>query len=323
VQVLEVESSRVVVATEPVGRDRPAPLATWVMVRLTGPEQQREELRRYQASTGLALGGIVLALILTANLGRTLRRERAQRERLHEQLRRSEHLAALGTLLAGVAHEVRNPLAGIRSTVQLWQRLPDQARTPESLAAVVRAVDRLNALVGRLLYFARTGHDEHRPVDLNAVVREALALLQPQADAQGVTLAADLAPDLPRVSGSAEALRQVALNLALNALQAMPGGGLLTCRTRAPGGARVELEVADTGPGVAAADRAHLFEPFYTTRPEGTGLGLALCREIVRQHGGDITLGPDPGPGAIFRVVLPAGGAAEEVGGPKGRRSVP
>jgi signal transduction histidine kinase len=109
------------------------------------------------------------------------------------------------------------------------------------------------------------------------------------------------------VPGAGQALRQVLLNLAGNALQAMPGGGTLTARTRAtPEG--LELTVADTGPGVAVEDRAHLFEPFHTTRPDGTGLGLALCREIVEQHGGHIELTTAVGePGATFRVRLPFG----------------
>jgi signal transduction histidine kinase len=305
VDVLEVATSRVVVATEPVGGPRPALVAAWVMVRLTGPEQQQERARRFQMSTGLALGGILLALVLAANLGRSLRQEREHRDRLREELRRAEHLASLGRLLAGVAHEVRNPLAGIRSTLQLWQRLPDQAGQPAATDALLGAVDRLEALVSRLLYFARAGHDEHRPVDLNALVRETVALLRARAEAQSVSWELDLEPKLPAVSGSSQALHQVVLNLATNALQAMPAGGRCTFRTASlAGGRRVELWVRDTGPGVPEAARAHLFEPFFTTRPEGTGLGLALCREVVRQHGGDVTL--ESGPGAAFRVGLPA-----------------
>src|SRR5207237_6949394 len=114
--------------------------------RLTGPEQHRAQVSRYQVSTFLALGGIVSALVLTWRLGHNLGKEREARERLREELRRSEHLASLGMLLAQVAHEVRNPLAGIRSTVQLWQRLPDESRTPESLEAVIPGVDRRDAL---------------------------------------------------------------------------------------------------------------------------------------------------------------------------------
>jgi two-component system sensor histidine kinase HydH len=312
VLVRDVGPSRVAIAAEPVGEERSARLATWVMARIHSPDQQRDELARSRTSAGLALGGIGLSLMLTANLVRTLRRERGQRESLREELRRAENLASLGRLLAGVAHEVRNPLAALRSTVQLWQRLPDRARTPESMDAVVRSVDRLNDLVSRLLYFARSGHDARTPVDLNAIVRDAFELVRAQADGQKVTLAADLAPDLPPLSGSAQALQQVVLNLATNALQAMPGGGQMDCQTRwLPAEGEAELRIRDSGPGVPAEARARLFEPFFTTRAEGTGLGLALCREIVRQHGGRIDLADGDGRGAEFVVRLPRGKVEE------------
>ncbi|TMQ32461.1 MAG: histidine kinase, partial [Planctomycetota bacterium] len=238
------------------------------------------------------------------NLGRSLKRQRLDQERLREGLRRSEHLAGLGKLLAGVAHEVRNPLAGLRSTVQLWQRLPDTARTQGSMEAVVQAVDRLNEIVTRLLYFSRADRDERQPVPINEVLSETLKLLEAQAANQGVALEFDLQPELPDVLGSASALRQVFLNLATNALQAMPHGGQLRCRTRYEL-REVEILFADTGPGVSPEDRQHLFEPFFTTGPEGTGLGLALCREIVVHYGGQIDLMSSDGPGASFRVMLP------------------
>ena len=306
VAVRDIGPSRVGIATVPVGADRPARAVAWVMIRLVGPEQQRTRLARLQLATALALAGIVLALGLAAGLARSLRREEHRRAELREQLRKAEHLAGLGRLLAGVAHEIRNPLTAIRSTVQLWQRLPAEARTPESLAGVVGAIDRLNALVGRLLLFARTGHEDRRRVDLNAVAAEALELVRALADAQGVSLIADAATDLPPVAAAGQGFRQVVLDLVANALQAMPAGGRLTVGTRTLPGGRVELSVADTGPGVPADVRAHLFEPFFTTRPDGTGLGLALCREVARQHGGDVTLDPGSGPGATFRLTLPA-----------------
>jgi two-component system sensor histidine kinase HydH len=312
VQVSEIGPSRVMIVTEPVGRERPARMTTWVMTRLTSPEHTAAELTRFRVATGLAMAGILAALILTANLGLNLRRERRQREQLREELRRAEHLAALGRLLAGVAHEVRNPLAAIRSTAQLYQRLPPSSRDPSLLDPILQSVDRLNALVSRLLFFVRTGHEERRPVDLNAIVQETLTLLRAQADTQHVQLQTELADDLPMLFGSAQALQQVVLNLTANALQAMPHGGTLLCRTRHLASnlgdhkeESIELFIADTGPGIADKELPHLFEPFHTTRPEGTGLGLALCREIVQQHGGRIELVREEGWGAVFRVTLP------------------
>jgi two-component system sensor histidine kinase AtoS len=308
VEVRDVGPSRVAVATAAVGEERPARVTVWVMVRLTGPEQQKADFARLRLATGLSLAGVLLALALATGLVASLRRETRRRAALGDELRKAEHLAALGRLLAGVAHEVRNPLAAIRSTVQLWERLPADARTPESLAAVVGSVDRLNELVGRLLLFARAGHEVRRLVDLNAVVAEALELVRAAADAHGVTVTSDLTPGLPPVSGAVQAIGQVVLNLVTNALHAMPAGGRLTCLTRAAPGGRVELVVSDTGPGVPAEVRDRVFEPFFTTRADGTGLGLALCREVARQHGGDVTLDPLGGSGATFRLTLPTAG---------------
>jgi signal transduction histidine kinase len=304
--VRTVGPSRVAILTYPVGSHRPARLVAWTMFRVTKPETLAVELHRFQVSTALALAGIALAIVLTLNLGRTLKRQRFQEERLRDELRRSEHLAALGKLLAGVAHEVRNPLAGIRSTVQLWERLPDTARTPDSIQTVVYAVDRLNDIVSRLLFFSRADRAERQPVEINELLSETLKLFEAQAATQEVSLEVDLESNLPAVLGSANALRQVFLNLTTNAIQAMPGGGRLRCSSRAHSQKHaVEIRFSDTGTGIAPADRPHLFEPFFTTRPDGTGLGLALCREIVAQHGGKIDFESE-GDGATFRVVLPA-----------------
>jgi two-component system, NtrC family, sensor histidine kinase HydH len=306
--VLNVRLSRVVIVTEPVGDARPATMATWLLYRLVKPE---ERVRRYQLSTGLAIGGLVLALIITGNLGRGLRRQRDREERLRDELRRSERLAALGKLLAGVAHEVRNPLAGIRSTVQLWQRMPERAMTPHSLEAVIQAVDRLNQTVSQLLYFSRADAVEQAPVDLNGLIDETLDLLAAQAESQAVTCERRLDRAAPSAEGSASALRQVLMNLATNALQAMPDGGRLVVTTRVDTSRRLLVcEFTDSGSGVSPADQAHLFEPFFTTRPTGTGLGLALCREIIVQHGGRIEYHDAARGGASFLIELPLGAAA-------------
>jgi two-component system, NtrC family, sensor histidine kinase HydH len=201
---------------------------------------------------------------------------------------------------------VRNPLAAVRSTVQLWERLPDSTRTPASLSAVVGAVDRLNALVSRLLFFSWADHAERQPVDLNQIFAQTMDLLQAQAAEQGVRLERDLVANLPSVQGSPSALREVALNLLTNALQATPRNGSVQCATAHLEKSReVEVRIRDTGTGVAPENRSHLFEPFFTTRPQGTGLGLALCREIVTNHGGRIEYEAGANGGSTFRFVLP------------------
>jgi signal transduction histidine kinase len=301
----DVESSRVVILTQPVGKTWPQRLATWLMVRLIGPELLEQQLHRSRTATYLALGGVLLSLVLTWDLGRVLKRQRREQAQLQDELRRAEHLAGLGKLLAGVAHEVRNPLAALRSTVQLWQRLPDTARTPESLEAVLQAVDRLNGIVTRLLFFSRADNAARQPVDLKALAAETIDLMEAQAKEQGVRIERRLTEQVPPVWGSANALRQVMLNLATNALQAMPAGGVLTCTTKYQAASKqVEFRVTDTGSGIAEEHRQHLFEPFFTTRPDGTGLGLALCREIVNNHRGTIDYLPQD-QGATFIVNLP------------------
>ncbi|OYV85430.1 MAG: hypothetical protein B7Z73_13600, partial [Planctomycetia bacterium 21-64-5] len=305
ISVRDVGPSRVMIVTEPVGARRPAPAATWLMYRLVDPRLLDRQVQQYRASSGLALGGLLLAMLLMAGLARNLKRQQQEQARLRDELRRSERLASLGTLLAGVAHEVRNPLAAIRSTVQLWQRLPDRSRTPESLEAVIGAVDRLNETVSQLLYFSRADGTQREPVDVNSLLRETLDLFAAQANSQHVSLSADLSDEIGVIPASPGALRQVFSNLTTNALQAMPDGGQLRVATR-PGqsGERVAIEFADGGRGIPPEVKAHLFEPFFTTRSEGTGLGLALCREIIVQHEGTIEC-VDSEAGACFRIDLP------------------
>jgi signal transduction histidine kinase len=302
--IRDIGPSRVAVLTEPVGAARPASLSTWLMFRLVDPKDFGTQVHRYQLSTGLSLAGLAAAVFLAWNMNRLIRRQNLEREQLQHDLRRSEHLAALGTLLSGVAHEVRNPLAAIRSTVQLWQRHPETRQNGSSLTAVISAVDRINQIVTQLLQFSRTGGDAREIVDVQQLLRETLDLVAAQSQSQAVTIERPLHGTPIFVNASGQALRQVFLNLTTNALQAMPSGGVLRCHTELTG-RDVIISFNDTGPGVPDEVRQHLFEPFYTTRPDGTGLGLAICREIITQHEGRIELASDVGPGTTFRVILP------------------
>ncbi|MBV8266063.1 MAG: hypothetical protein JO252_06935 [Planctomycetaceae bacterium] len=315
--VQHVAPSTVAVLTTPVWVRGRVVAATWTMTRLIDPLFLDRSLRGYRLAAGLAVSGIALALLLTLGLARTVRRQAEERERLQAELRRSERLAALGKLLAGVAHEVRNPLAGIRSTVQLWQR--GIGFDDESFEGLLAEADRLEGIVARLLHFSRADAQDLAPGPLNEVVAEVARLTRGPAESQGVRVELDLAPGLPPVAMAPPALVQVFRNLTTNALQVMPEGGALRLATRLdPTGRRVEASVADTGPGLTPEVVGHLFEPFFTTKAGGTGLGLAIAREIALAHRGEIRAESRPGvPGAVFTLSLPVAETPNR--GPHGR----
>lgn len=309
--VQAVPPSTVAISTAPVMVDGRKIAATWTMTRLVDPAFLDRSIRGYGLAALLALGGIALALALTVGLARSLRRAAAERNRLQVELRRSERLAALGKLLAGVAHEVRNPLAGIRSTAQLWQR--GIGHDAEACAGLMDEVDRLEGIVSSLLHFSRADAQDLSSGDLNAVVAEAARLAEVRACEQGVRVETDLARDLPTAAIASPALMQVFRNLTTNALQAMPQGGILRLSTRLDRDRHsVEVRVTDTGIGMSEDALAHLFEPFFTTKAEGTGLGLAIAREIALAHSGDLHASNSPdGRGALFTLTLPAETAEE------------
>jgi signal transduction histidine kinase len=225
-------------------------------------------------------------------------------------LEEQKRLAALGAMSAGLAHEIRNPLAGVKGAAQLLQGeqgLGDEAR--EMLKVIVDETDRLNDVVSQFLDYARPFELRLRDDLLNPVVSRALALVRAQGVPPNVTLVEELAEDLPVLELDAVRMAQVVLNLLQNALQAMPSGGTLTVRTRMGrdrvGRRQVEVHVVDTGPGIAQDAMERLFVPFFTTKADGTGLGLAICQRIVQAHGGEIDVGSVPGEGASFVVRLP------------------
>ena len=297
----------VAIRTAPIESGGEMPVgATWVMTRLEDSLFADRSMTGYRLAAGLALGGFFLAFLLTANLAQTVRRQAIERDRLQTELRRNERLAALGKLLAGVAHEIRNPLAGIRSTAQLWQR-GVVGLDEESLGGLVHEVDRLEQIVSRLLQFSRADAQDLVPGDLNEVLTEAARLAAGPAESRGVRVELDLDPGLPPAAMAAPALLQVFRNLTTNAVQAMPPGGALRLITRRDSSRRtITASVVDTGPGLSPEALRHLFEPFYTTKPEGTGLGLAIAREIALAHRGELCAANRiDGSGAVFTLTLP------------------
>lgn len=302
--VEDIAPYTIAIRTAPVQINGRVVAATWTMTELVDPIYIDQSARGYRWFAGLALGGIALSLVLTIGLARTVRRQVAERERLRTELRRSERLAALGKLLAGVAHEVRNPLAGIRGITQLWQR--GLAQDADSFGHLIDEVDRLEGIVSRLLQFSRADAQDFAPGDLNAVAAEAARLADDRARDQEIRVELDLDPALPEVEMAPPALVQILRNLTTNSLQVMKPGGVLRLTTsyEAASGT-VAASVADDGPGLSPEVQYHLFEPFFTTKAEGTGLGLAIAREIALAHRGDLRAENRPGGGAIFTLTLP------------------
>ncbi len=235
-------------------------------------------------------------------------------KRVQEHLVRTEKLAALGRLAASLAHEINNPLQALSSGLRLIGHPGlDDDRRRQYIKIAAREVQRLIDLVERMRGFYRPSTGTPKPSDVNDLLREVLALAGKELEHNGITVQCNLAPRLPTVRVIADQLKQVFLNIILNAMQAMPDGGTLTISTGVmPGEAAVYIRFTDTGHGIAAEHMKHIFEPFYTTKPNGSGLGLSVSYNIVRQHGGRIEVESTLGRGAIFTVVLPIAGQEEE-----------
>ena len=241
-------------------------------------------------------------------------RDQSRVRELEEKVRRSERLAALGILAAGLAHEVRNPLVGVRGAAQLMEREPDfPPSLQEFTRIIIREVDRLDRLVGGLLAFAGGHPLRLQPCNVNQIAEEALRLADAGLQAAGVTVARRYDPAVPAVAGDPERLLQVFLNLIRNGAEAMAdGAGELQVRTRfervvpqCGGRAAAVVEITDQGPGIPPDIRAQLFNPFFTTKHGGTGLGLPISLRIVEEHSGAIEVQSGVEQGATFRVLLP------------------
>lgn len=224
------------------------------------------------------------------------------------EMRRSERLAALGQLTAGLAHELRNPLGTMKASAEiLLQRIDPAEEIPREMAGYIASeVDRTNSLITRFLDFARPVKLRTASVDLNTVLDRAVEHLTRQTPGAPPPLHKNYDPALPRVEGDAELLERVFFNLIQNALQASPPDATVTMKTRHAAGV-VEVAVLDRGAGIRAEDLEQIFNPFFTTKPGGVGLGLAICAKIVDEHGGRIRVESEVGRGSTFLVTLPAG----------------
>lgn len=222
-----------------------------------------------------------------------------------EQLRRADRLSALGELSAGMAHEIRNPLGAIKGAVEILKDdyQEDEAKY-EFIRILLKETDRLNRIVQEFLGFARPKQPELQPADMNEAIESVLSLTTQEARKAGVKVEKRLDPAIGRRNLDAGLLKQAFLNLVLNAIQAMPDGGLLTVESGIKDGT-IEVMISDTGTGIPEENRKKLFSPFFTTKKNGTGLGLAITYRIIENHRGSIDVVSGPGKGTRFTVRIP------------------
>lgn len=237
---------------------------------------------------------------VTGWLGDQKRRESERAERINTELQnayaelrqtvgqllQAERLSSLAEIASGVVHEVRNPLGAIKGAVEILEdELAENSPRREFARIAKTEVERIDKLVQEFFHFARTKKPDLRPADMNELVKAVEIVLENQTVRNNVRLKADLDRNLPPVAVDAEQIKQVLLNLAINALEAMPEGGELVFRTYQRG-ARLHVEIEDTGGGIAPSVKAKIFDPFFTTKEKGLGLGLSVVYKIVGQHNG-------------------------------------
>jgi signal transduction histidine kinase len=230
-----------------------------------------------------------------------------------EQLKEQHRLAGLGTMSAGLAHEIRNPLAGIKGAAQYLEGEAKPEEVPAFLEVIINETNRLDKVVSQFLSYARPFEVHSAVVDANAVVRRTIDLVRAEGIPEAVTLTTQLAPGLPPIVLDPDKLNQMMLNLVQNALSAVGEEGEVEVRTgmgtlTAPpnrGNPAFVVAISDSGEGIAPEHLEKLFIPFFTTKREGTGLGLAICRRMVEAHGGEIAVTSKQGSGSTFTMRFP------------------
>lgn len=221
-----------------------------------------------------------------------------------ENLVRTEKLYAIGEFSAGVAHEIRNPLTSIKMLIQAMED-KQQAMSGKNLGIIYGEIDRIDRIITEFLAFTRPGKTEKKDVNINNILEEVITLTRPKIEQSGIDLNENLSSDLPVIKGNNDALKQVFINIVLNAIQAMDEeGGKLSIDTMAQNG-NLSAIIKDTGTGIPEKNLKNIFDPFFTTKKEGTGMGLALTYAIINDHSGKINIKSTPKIGTTITVELP------------------
>lgn len=256
-------------------------------------------IRRARLNMMVLFALLAAGWLLALALYRFIRRE--EQHRL--EMARRESLAHLGEMGAMLAHEIRNPLAGIKGYAQVIEKKPQDERTGGFARRIVSEALRLETLVSDLLSYARSDQNQMTTVDIGEVVAHTAALLFLEAEQLHIKIITEC-PEGILISGNRDRLGQALLNLGKNAIQALPDGGTVRL-TAATAGKQAVIRVCDDGHGISQEDMSRIFEPFFTTKARGTGLGLALCRKIVEEHGGKVSVQSAVGKGTVVSLAFP------------------
>ena len=236
-------------------------------------------------------------------------RDLVEVRRLQQEVERTKRLASLGSLAAGVAHEIRNPLSSVKGFATYFRdKLQDSPQDRDTATTMIQEVERLDRVIGQLLEFARPSILKIKPVRLNDLIQHSLKLIEGDARTKGVEVKADLPASLPEAFMDADRMNQVLLNLYLNAIQAMDGGGVLQVNVSRDDAKKLTtISISDNGRGIETAAQERIFDPYFTTKPDGTGLGLAIVHKIIDAHGGSIRVRSQANEGTTVIITLPDG----------------
>ena len=234
-------------------------------------------------------------------------RDKTELNRLKIEMEQNKRLAAIGRLAAGVAHEIRNPLSSLKGYATFFKEIFDKSSENYTIADVmIKEVDRLNRVVSELVELAKPVTMSGKPVNIQSLIQESIKLMGYEAEMKNIEIKTDLDPDVPQIYADTDRLKQVLLNLYLNAIQSMKGSGTLGIRLfQNQSDQTVRITVSDTGTGIKKEDLPDIFEPYFTTKLSGTGLGLAIVHNIVKAHKGEINAKSEPGKGTCFTIILP------------------
>lgn len=236
-------------------------------------------------------------------------RDLTEIQELKREVERSQRLASLGRLAAGIAHEIRNPLSSIKGFAtyfrERYRDVPEDQKTAEIM---VQEVERLNRVIGQLLEFARPMSVQKKPTSIKTVIQHSLKMIEKDARAKNINLKTNLSPEIQEVPIDPDRINQVLLNLYLNGIEAMEDGGTLSVDlSPEEDGRQIKIAVSDTGTGINKEDLLHIFDPYFTTKQSGTGLGLAIVHKIIESHSGEVKVESEVGQGTTVTIILPLG----------------